>query len=187
MSFKPGDIVFIRHYDNPISKIMAWFMGDWPSHSAIVYQETNLETYLIETSDFQVVIGDMKKYLNKKECRIAVYRITDLMEPERELIASAARLRVGGLYGYLQLLSLGVRRLIMKATSDKVRIKNFIRQGEVCTAVPLYGLTECDIPGLHGIDPESMDTVELLDICRSLKRSDGEYVFECVFLKSRGI
>jgi len=167
-SLMAGDIGFVFHTGNPISRLIAWFMKSRFSHSFLVYGTLRDQTLVVETSDFEVVISTFDRYLADPRCRIEVYRPTTPGKPQRDLAARHASELLGTTYGYLQLLSLGLRRILRRLG---VRIPNFIRQGVVCTAVPLYGWHGLGLPVLSQIDPESIDTEELHHILTQMPAS----------------
>lgn len=159
---EPGDIGFLMHHDNMISKIIAWFMGSKWSHTFGVLFRIPSRTCLLETSDFQVVISTFERYLKNPNVELQIFRPVRLSREQLELIAEKAAETEGTIYGYFQLISLGLRRLLMRVG---IKIPNFIRQGMVCTHPWLYGYRHSDIPGLAGIDPESIDTEEFYQLC----------------------
>lgn len=179
----PGDIYFTRDYSSKLSGIFAWFMKSWVSHCGVIHHQTDRNTYCIETSNLEVGFADFDRYLKSKEHRVEVWRLCRVRTPTRLMIAHAPEEVVETLYGYLQLLTLALRRLLMRLG---LKIPNFIRQGMVCTAIPLIGLRRTKIKGLTGIDPESIDTAELRDVCIDLQDESGSQVFKCVFIKWRG-
>jgi len=159
MIFQRGDIVFVMHKKNPISRDIAWFMGSRWSHSALVIDSSDLRTYLCETSDFQVTIATLDRYLIDPDTSLEVWRLIAPIDPRTmERMLTRAISYEGQLFGYLQLLSLGLRRMLKRIG---IQIPNFIRQGMVCTAIPLHAYSISRVPGLDGIDPESIDTEDL--------------------------
>ena len=157
-----GDIVFVMHNDNVISKIIAWFMKSRWSHSAVVVDVTPFRTYLCETSDFQVMIGTYDRYVHDAQTSIEVWRSErKISDKDMKVMLENAVDAEGTTYGYLQLFSFGLRRMLMRFN---IKIPNFIRQGMVCCAVPLRAYTMSPIVEFNGIDPESIDTQEMYDI-----------------------
>ena len=155
---KPGDIGFIIHKDNWISKAIAWFMGSKWSHTFLVIDQSSKLTYTAETSDFEVTIGTVELYKLDPNVEMEIWTNDLMSEDEKQQSAAHAYKLYGMNYGYLQLISLGIRRLLMRVG---IKIKNFFRFGIVCTAVPLEGMRHIKASGLYGIDPESIDTEEL--------------------------
>lgn len=172
------------HHDNVVSKVIAGVMGSQWSHTFGVYEQTARRTMLLETSDFEVGFASFDRYLVKAELSMIVMRPTRMLLTEREHIAELAALQEGTVYGYLQLPTLGLRRGLMRLGMKNV--PNLIRQGQVCTAPWLYGYTKSNIPGLKGIDPESIDTEEFFQAAKTAKWEDGTECFEVVFQKKRG-
>lgn len=161
MKFKAGDIVFVMHHGNIISKIIAKVMGSKWSHSAIVYGEAFGKTMLCETSDFQVNLDYLDRYIEDPNCSIEVYRKAGISASGPKIRSNCDPM-LGKMYGYLQLLSLGIRRLL------RLKIKNFIHQGVVCCHVISYGLKDVD-PYFTKIEKESFDTEELYSIMAKFK------------------
>lgn len=151
MKYKSGDVGFIMHHDNPISKVIAWFMGSKWSHSFLVLEQTESRTYILETSDFEVCISTIDKYIADKNVTMEVWRRTDAGTS-----AEKAMPLLGEVYGYPQLLSLGLRRLLMRIG---IHIQNFFHVSVVCCGVPLTGYQ-----WLFGIDPKSIDTQEFYEL-----------------------
>ena len=152
--FKSGDIGFVMN-KAVISKIIAKFMGSRWSHSFMVVGKINGVTMIIETTDFEVIISPIDEYLDGRD--LVVFRNKKVKSKQ---IAKQSFKLVKTRYGYLQLLSLGLRRLLMKVG---IKIKNVVRSGLVCCAVPLYAYQKSDTD-LAAIDPESIDTEELYQV-----------------------
>lgn len=112
-TFNSGDIVFIMHNDSWLSKSIAWFMQSKWSHSAIVYGDTHGKTMLIETSDVQVTLNDLDRYLSNPHCTVEVWRFDGDINGD-EVVTNAYSLN-GKIYGYLKLLGCGIRRLFRRA------------------------------------------------------------------------
>lgn len=169
----PGDVGFLMHHDNWISKAFAWFMESKWSHSFLIHEVTDRLIYTSETSDFEVVIHCFDKYLEDPNCSIEVWRLEGLSEEKRVEIADLAlKENLGQTYGYLQLFSLGLRRLLMRIG---IKIPNFIRSGLVCCHHVLYGYTLAKIAGFEALDPEAIDTEEMY---QKIKKKGFKKVFE---------
>ena len=158
MKFEPGDIVFIMHNESWLSKAIAKVMGSKWSHSAVVYGEAFGKTLLCETSLYQVNLDYLDRYLDDPNCEIEVYRKNGISE-QGPKIRSNCDLMLGKMYGYLQLLSLGIRRVF------RLKIPNFIHQGMVCCHVVAYALNDVDREFTR-LDKESFDTEELYDMVK---------------------
>jgi len=171
--FQPGDVGFLMHHDNKLSKIIAWFMQSRWSHSFLVAEPTRQEIYLVETSDFQVGFGSLLDYLKDDSAEFVVYRPKNILDDERQEIVDRAKKQRNKIYGYLQLISLGIRRLLMRIN---IKINNFFHQGLVCTHVITYGYHGSNIPELSKLDPESIDTEELYQIVKN--SVNFELIFE---------
>lgn len=170
---KPASIIFIMNHGNPISEAIAWAMGSRWSHCAIAIGKINDEDVTVETSDFEVFINPMYNHLDP-ECEMEIWEPIEDQPPE--VLWAAMRL-VGQLYGYLQLISLGSRRLAMKLG---LRMKNWIRLGLVCCAVPGYAYNHGTYEDLKQTDPESYDTEEFY---QRIKAHTG---FRLAFIKRKG-
>jgi hypothetical protein len=158
-----GDIGFVMHNDSKLSKAIAWFMKSKFSHSFMILGPYADDTLIIETSDYEVMISTLSRYLNDPSCSLEIYRAKGFASSDGIIARQETFKILKVTYGYFQLLSLGVRRLAMRMG---IKIKNFIRLGMVCCAVPIYGHTKCTTSPLFGVDPEGMDTQELNDICK---------------------
>lgn len=177
---QPADIGFLMHHDAPVSKIIAKFMGSKWSHTFLIAEQTTARTYTVETSDYHVETGWFDRHLADPNVSMVIFRPTKLGLADKQRVVSVA---IGTCYhtryGYLQLLSLGIRRLLMRFG---VVVKNFIRQGMVCDHVVLYGYRGTDIPGLMHIDPESIDTEEVYQLLLGLV---AQGYFEIVYTQER--
>lgn len=177
MKLLPGDIGFIMHHDNPISKAIAWFMGSKWSHSFLVKESAEQDTYLIETSDFHVTIGTLEAYLKDANVSMVIFS-PDATEEQRLNMIAAAKPHIGTVYGYFQLLSFALRAILGWVG---IKIGNFIRMGEVCTATPLRAMaTLKQYPKTYNMDPESIHTEEFYQLlleqglAKVLEKKQGE-------------
>lgn len=164
--FKQGDIVFVMHHGNKISRVIAWFMQSNFSHSAIVCSESFFGNILLtETSDFEVMNNTLDRYIKDENVSIEIYRDDSISDQERHFIALESFKQVGNLYGYLQLISFAIRNIIKRIT--KKTIRHFIRQGQVCCSVIGYSYQNAlgNAHWLGRIDPESYETEELRQLC----------------------
>jgi hypothetical protein len=160
--FKPGQIGFIMHNGNWISKAIAWVMRSKWSHSFLVLGEFQGRFLVCETSDFQVTINNVERYIEDPNCSMEVYELGELDEADILKMSGAVDKMNGELYGYLQLFSLGVRSFF---SLFDISVHNFIHQGMVCCAVPIYGLLPTSL-NLQ-VDPESINTEELYQVVKS--------------------
>lgn len=175
MNIQPGDVGFVMHHDNKMSKLIAWFMGSKWSHSFVVISKTDYHIFIAETSDFQVTIGSLDRYLDSKTDSVEIYSKQDADEIMRKAASIRSTLYYGSIYGYLQLLSLGLRCLLKRFG---YRIPNFIRWGMVCTAVPLYTWNGIDSTDpVCTTNPESIDTEDLYQLIK------GSTNWACIFSK----
>ena len=164
---KSGDIGFAYHKTNLLSKLLKGAMGSQWSHNFIVFDEN----YVIETTSYKIQLWELKNYLESIEHDVMIFS-TDLTDQERYATQIEAIKHVNEVYGYLQLISFGIRRLLMKFG---IKIPNFFRQGLVCSAVVLYSYNKTNNKLLSKIDPESIDTEEVYQL---VKNSPD---FKCVF------
>ena len=174
MTFRPGDIGFVMHPKSLISRTIAKVMGSKWSHSFMVY-DTGRKHYTVETTSYRVIIGNVEEYTKDKNCSMEIWRYMGLIEPFQYMVAEGSYEQYGKLYGYLQLISLGIRRLLMKFG---ITIRNFIRTGVVCDQVVLYGLTK--LIDFKDLDPESIDTEELYQLITNLPQ------FKLIYEKKLG-
>lgn len=176
MKLVTGDVVFVMHHGSLISKIISWAMGSKWSHSAIVYDNLAGKTLLCETSSFEVTLNWFNRYVSDKNTSIEVLRHHDwvnVISGNEAKIQKSCDSLIGVVYGYTQLISLGLRRLL------RLRIGNLFRSGLVCCHVVGYGLHELPGTGFEKVDPESFDTEEMY---QWLKR-DG---WVTIYSKERG-
>jgi hypothetical protein len=166
----PGDIVFVIHKDNWISKAIAWFMKSRWSHSLMIAEQTGARTYTVETSDFQVIHGDFSIYEKSPFVEYEIYRPQKIGTDVREKMVRLSSEKLLEVYGYSQLISFGIRRILMRLG---IKIHNFFRQGVVCNGVVLYGARALPYPSFNGIDPESIDTEEMYQLVINEKLSSG--------------
>ena len=170
----PGSIGFVMHHDNFISKIISKAMSSKWSHCFYVWGKCNETIVLAETTDYEVTKSTIEKY-NKKSCSLEIWE--PIPKHDSLKMAKDGQYLEGIVYGYLQLISLGVRRLLKKFS---FKISNFFRQGAVCTAVPIaHSNKQPNISCLYNLDPESIDTEEL----HQLIKNSGEY--RLVFKKEK--
>lgn len=138
---------------------MARFMKSRWSHSFIVIETGRYQTYVCETTDFEVTISGLEKYFEGKDVAMEIWRPIPWIPVDAVVLESLSKVGTG--YGYFQLLSLGLRRILMRFG---IRIPNFIRHGMVCCHVVTYGYRCSGIDGLNGADAEAIDTEELYEL-----------------------
>ena len=157
---KRGSIAFIMNHKNPISRVISWGMSSKWSHTALVVDDMLGETVSVETSDFEVYMTPFAIHLDPN-ASFEVYEPVTEQGPE---VSYTAMGLVGQVYGYPQLVSIGLRRLLMKLG---IKIPNFIRIGLVCCAVPGYAYKSGSIQWLKDLDPESYDTEEFYQLIKA--------------------
>lgn len=158
--FNRGDIFFLIHKKNWISKSIAWVMGSNWSHCGLIYEVTPETIYTLETTDFEVTHRQLKDYLLDDEVKMEVWSPIDMLDDSRKYIVQEADKKRGSVYGYMQLISFAIRRLFFLLGK---KIRNFFRQGVVCCGVVLYGYSKSYIQELN-VDPEGIDAEELYKI-----------------------
>lgn len=156
-----GDIFFIMNGTSKLGKIIAWFMKSNWSHAGLIYDVSGKEIYTIETTDLQVTPQFLNDYTNNDKIKLEVWSPINFTNEEREEVCERAKLLNEEVYGFFQLLSLGIRRLFMRVG---IKIKNFIHSGLVCCHVVTYGYKGSKIKELDLEDPESIDTQELYEL-----------------------
>jgi len=157
VKLKPGDIGFAIHSSNWISRVFSWFLGVKWSHAFLVVEQTD-RTYVLETSDFEVVHGLADWYWAKPDVKMEIWSPVGIPFSERLAIMEEARSETWGeMYGYLQLIATGVRLLLKKIG---INSKNFSSQGVMCMHVVTYGYKASSISEFSG-DPEELDTGDL--------------------------
>jgi hypothetical protein len=172
MQLETSDVGFLMQKNWLVARIIAWLMGSKWSHSFIIIESGVLATYICETTEYEVVISPLKKYIDDENVNLEVFRPKKGRHEQKIKSAMECMNQIGTSYGWFQLVSLGLRRILMRLG---IRIPNFIRQGVVCNGVVLYGLRNIPIRGVEGIDPESIDTEELYQIVSN--SPDFERVF----------
>jgi hypothetical protein len=156
---KIGDVVFIMHHDNDISKAISSAMNSRWSHSTRIYEVASRGAYVIETTDFEVAFGEMKRYLEDPNCELEVWTCDAITEDEAfSHMEYTRRDLVGLIYPYWQFISLGIRRILVRFG---IKIPNFIRSLYTCNEVVLYSLSRSPKTSFYNIDPQSIDTEDM--------------------------
>jgi len=163
MQFQKGDIGFVMHHDNRISRAIAWFMGSKWSHTTLVI-DVGERTYLSETSDYEVTIGWIERYILDPQVSMEVYRLPDLSDAEKLEIVSRALSQQERLYPYWQFISLGLRGLLKKVG---IHIGNYMPWGYDCSEHVAYALVKTHYPELQK-DPQDQDTEDFYQIVKNI-------------------
>jgi hypothetical protein len=178
-NIRPGDVFLVRSRGYWYSDAIAWFMGpdkngDKWSHTGIVRDRADdVGLLTLETSDFEVTYGSLEKYINNPDkYHLKVMRPKEFTGDIKKALDDTDDLLYGNMYGYLQLLSFAVKRLLKRCG---IKIHNFIRQGQVCTAVALLYLSKCGPEYFHKLDVEEHDTTDFANMAIDL---EFEVVFE---------
>ena len=126
----------------------------------MVVEQTDQFGYILETSDFEVCMADLDRYIADPNVTMEVYRFSDISDTDaKDMMQYGVAQNLGTVYGYLQLISLAIRCLFKRF---KIKIPNFIRQGLVCDENCLVMLSY-KVPEFKGVDPKSMDTQDLYE------------------------
>lgn len=176
---RDGDVFLLRSHGFWYSDAIAWFMKSEWSHCGVVLFESDSEgepTLTLETSDYEMTYGGLEKYLKHPDrYRLKVLRVPNAFVSVAEMrvaLCVTDELYYGKMYGYLQLLSFAVVRLFKRIG---IKVPNFIRQGQVCTAGPLHYLGQGLHPVFKGVDPEALDTQ---DFAEMLVAAGAKTIFE---------
>lgn len=156
---KTGDIGFIIHNDNKLSKVIAWFMGSKWSHTFIVLEETSLGYLICETSDYEVKYSFLGKYLDDPNVDMEIYSLGDV--DNEQMVYDNCQKIDGQLYGYLQLFSFGVRSLLSRIG---IKIDNFVFQGIICCQVAYEAVKGTSIE--IKMPKNKFQTEELFEYCK---------------------
>lgn len=168
-----GDIVFVMHHDNWISRAIAWFMGSKWSHCLLVIDPSSSErNYTSETSDYEVTIGWVERYTEDPNVSMDIYRLPALSELEKQTVVSRALSQEESLYPYWQFIALAVRCLFKKVG---LKIGNFLPLGYTCNEHVMYAYDESHYPELNHLDPHSMDTEDFYRLIKSIPGVKGIY------------
>lgn len=170
--FTPGDVVFVMHHDNKLSRLIGWFMKSQWSHSALVIGSDRNRTYLCETSDFEVTLGQLDTYLLDPNCSVEVWSPVDLDSKTKLRICRRTIQNIGSIYPWFQLLSFALRNSLRRVG---IKIKNLITYNYTCNQnwVSAYVL-ESSTP-FYGLDPKQQDTEESYEIVVSSGRFQKIY------------
>jgi hypothetical protein len=163
MIYKPGDIFFVMHHDNVLSRVIAWFMDSRFSHTGFVVEQSPEHIYTLETSDYCVGFSILEEYLSDPRCSIEVWRYPFSDDQARTILAEAIQLD-DRVYGYLQLLSFAVKRILKRFG---VHVPNFLRFGIVCDQVVYAGLRVSPITFFQGLEPLDYDSQDLIEMIQA--------------------
>lgn len=154
MNAQQGDIGFVDNSKfNIIARLIKWFMGSSWTHCFYVLGKINGVIMVIEMSDFHVTIAPLSRYLDGRP--VCIFRKENIEDHEKVAMTKVLLPNLGKMYGYLKLILMGPRRILMKL-KFKPRV---LKQDEwVCTDVPYTALQEIESP-VKGMP--QMDTEEL--------------------------
>lgn len=161
---KTGDIVYVMHHDNRLSRLIAWFMKSKWSHSAIVIGSDRKRHYLCETSDFEVTLGSLERYMDDPRCSVEIWTPKALSNGARKEVSDRAVTHVGRMYPYLQLLTFALRNGLRRFG---IKIPNLFTRGYTCNQNWLEGYTQTHGSPFVGMDCKQLDTQETYDIMKN--------------------
>jgi len=148
-----GDIIFVMHHDNKLSKLFAWFMmSDW-SHCGIFADVGSFDEYIHETSDTQTKVGLFSLYENDPNCSFVVVRVPGITPAAMDKAAQYHN----KLYGYVRLLGAAVRCL-----AKRIGFKSFPMiwkvGGPLCMMLPHAALKVVydGMPSVGDIDTQDL-------------------------------
>ncbi len=107
---------------------MRWFMGSQWSHCGLVVGQFEGKTLVIETSDFEVVYGELEKYLDGR--KIQFFTVSKDQNKIDQAIKKAKSL-VGTRYSWERLPSWAIKLKLLKC------FPIFPKSNVICTDVPL--------------------------------------------------
>jgi hypothetical protein len=170
---RPGDVFVVRSRGYWYSDAIAWFMGpdrngDKWSHTGIVRDvASDIGLITLETTDFEVTYCPLNKYVsNPEKYHLKVMRPKEFTGDINTALKETDAQLNESMYGYLQLLSFAVKRLLGRIG---IKIPNMIRQGQVCTAVTLTYLSKCGPDYFRKLDVEEHDTTEFANMAIDLE------------------
>ncbi len=155
----PGDIGFIIHNDNKLSKLIAWFMGSKWSHSFIILEETSLGYMICETSDYEIKYSFIDKYLKDNNCDMEIWTLGQVND--EQIIYDNCQKIDGTRYSYEQLFSFAIKCVLNKIG---IKIKNFIFSNFICCQVPYEALRGTNIE--IKLEYKNFQTEELYKYCK---------------------
>ena len=162
-----GDIGFVMHNNSWVSKAISWFMNSKWSHCFIIIDTSSEDrTYVSETSDYQVAVGWVERYMQDPHVSaLEIVRLPNLPYPEQLEIKSRGLDLYEKLYPYWQFIPLAVRGLLKRI---KIRLKNFLPFGYNCNENVLYILQNTHYPELKGNDIYAGDTEDFYQLMKKI-------------------
>lgn len=138
MQLQMSDVILSKQKSSWISRTISWFQKSGWSHTFLVNEVTALDTYITETTMFQLCIGTLRHYLNpKNQYTIEVWRKKDATYQDLLMARERGMEALNKFYGYLQLLWNAVRVGAMRLF--KKRLKMITRAGVTCVENTSYG------------------------------------------------
>ena len=157
-----GDIGFVITNKNILSEIIAWFMGSKWSHSFVVVYD--LRT--VETNNTVVYLNTLDDHVYNKDKNLEIWSPNCSNEQRKQIVEASLRM-VGIKYGYLKLLAMGFRRILMKIG---IKTPLLWTRGTVCDDVAIAGLNSAGILSVKNIDTE--------ELYQLVKKSGFKMVFD---------
>lgn len=164
--FQIGDIGFVIHRNNVLSRLIAWFCsGEW-SHSFLVLDAGSSDrTYVSETSNYEVTIGWIERYTEDPKVAMEVIRLPNLSASDASAIAERALSQEERVYPYWQFLSLALKGLLSKIG---VRIPNMLPFGYDCNEHVHYAEQASNLSWLTSVNPQSIQIEEFYHLVKSI-------------------
>jgi hypothetical protein len=143
------------------------------SHAAVAIDQGTMGGYLMETTDLEISVGLFSRYLEDENVSVAVFRCETLSYSDIIKIREQSKKLEGKIYGYLQLVSLGIRRLLMRVG---IKIPNLIKLGTICNQVVTLAYAGINKDPFTKLDPKGVDTDELFQAL--LESKDFKLIFQ---------
>lgn len=163
--FQKGDVYFVMHHDETLSKIIAWFMQSQWSHCGFVLDGNSPDrTYVSETSDYEVTLAWIERYLIDPNCSIEVWRPTQQTPEQIDTVANRLLQNQESLYAYWQLLSFALKCLLARI---KINIPNLLPWGYICDQHVLSGEVLIPTSGVYGLAPHQYQTQQWYEMMQA--------------------
>jgi hypothetical protein len=158
-----GAIGFETNYRSTISRLIRWFSKSVWSHTFIVTDDVGDHTYVMEANEFGTTFMLLDEY-QKTIVNFELWEPIATPEQIEAALKKAQKKFVGQVYGYLQLLGIGLKILVSRYLGHHILKHNPIKQGAICSQVVWYYLQEL-MPDLFGnLDQYSVSPGDLYEI-----------------------
>jgi len=176
MDFLPGDVAFVMHWDNWMSKAISWFtqIPGLPrfSHTVLIVESAPDRTYTSETSDYESTIGWIERYTTDPNVYMEVWRLPDMTDGERATAVMRGLSQQETVYPYWQLLSLAIRGILKKIG---IHIGNILPWGYDCNEHVHYSLLKTHYPELANTEPHSLDNLDFYKLYTGISGAQKIY------------